>query len=134
MLYVAQHGGNFVEKATSAEKIIYLACSLRKIVSNGIDFFFTDGHATDMLTTFYDKTKVNELVNIIDWTAIKSSYWGGMENLNLKRKKQAEILISGDLSSDYIIGFGCYNEDARNILISKEIDDDKVKVIPQAYY
>jgi hypothetical protein len=128
------YGGNFVEQATPPADIIYLACSLSKIVSSKIDFFFTDGHATDMLTSFYDTTKINELVDIVDWKAVKSSYWGGSENLNIKRKKQAEFLVSEDLSPDLIIGFGCYNEKAKNKLISFGISDDKIKVIPNAYY
>ena len=76
MLYVAQHGGNFVERATSPSDIIYLACSVSKIITSNIDFFFSDGHATDLLTSFYDKTKINELVDIVDWEAVKSLYWG----------------------------------------------------------
>jgi hypothetical protein len=134
MLYVAQHGGNFVERATSPIEIVYLACSVSKIISASIDFFFTDGHATDMLTSFYDKTKVDELVNIVDWEAVKSSYWGGAENLNIKRKKQAEFLVSGDLSPDHVVGFGCYNESAKNKLISLGVPEEKIKVIPQSYY
>jgi hypothetical protein len=134
MLYVAQHGGNFVEHATSPDDIIYLVCSVNKIISSNIDFYFTDGHATDILTSFYDVTKINELVNIVDWEAVKSSYWGGNENLNLKRKKQAEFLISCDLSSDFIIGFGCYNEKAKSKLISFGITEKIIKVIPDAYY
>lgn len=134
MLYVAQHGGNFVERATSPSDIIYLACSLSKIISSNIDFFFSDGHATDLLTSFYDKTKINELVDIVDWEAVKSLYWGGSENLNIKRKKQAEFLVAIDLSPDIIIGFGCYNEKAKNKLVSFGISEDKIKVIPQAYY
>jgi hypothetical protein len=134
MLYVAQHGGNFAERPTPPVDIIYLACSLSKIISSNIDFFFTDGHATDMLTSFYDAAKINELVDIVDWEAVKSSYWGGNENLNIKRKKQAEFLISGDISPELIIGFGCYNEQAKNKLISFGITEDKIKVIPNAYY
>jgi len=63
-------------------------------------------------------------VNIIDWEAVKASYWGGTDNLNIKRKKQAEFLVSGDLSPDYITTFGCYNAKAK----------DKIKMMPQAYY
>ncbi len=134
MLYVAQHGGNFVERATSPINIIYLGCSVSKIISAKIDFYFTDGHATDMLTSFYDKTKINELVDIVDWDAIKSLYWGGSENLNIKRKKQAEFLVAADLSPDLIIGFGCYNEIAKDKLISLGVTEDKIKVITQAYF
>ena len=102
MLYVCQHGGNFVERATSPTDIIYIACSLSKILSSNIKYYFTDGHATDMLTTFYDGTKIDELIDIVDWAAVKSSYWGGYDNLNIKRKKQAEFLVSGDLSPELI--------------------------------
>lgn len=134
MLFVAQHGGNFVEQATSPVDIIYLVCSVSKIISLKIDFFFTDGHATDMLTSFYEAAKIDELIDIVDWKAVKSSYWGGNDNLNIKRKKQAEFLVSGDLSPDILIGFGCYNEQAKNKLISFGITEDKIKVIPNAYY
>jgi hypothetical protein len=134
MLYVAQHGGNFVERATSPTDIIYLGCSVSKIISSKLNFYFSDGHATDMLTSFYDKSKIDELVNIVDWDAVKSSYWGGAENLNIKRKKQAEFLVSGDLSVEFIIAFGCYNEKAKDKLISYGVASEKIKIIPQAYF
>jgi hypothetical protein len=134
MLYVTQHGGNFVEQATPPIDIIYLGCSLSKIISANIGFYFTDGHATDMLTSFYDMTKINMLVDIIDWDAIQSSYWGGAENLNIKRKKQAEFLVSGDLRPELIVGFGCYNEKAKDKLISLGVTEDKIRVITQAYF
>ncbi len=134
MLYVAQHGGNFIEQATPPSDIIYLACSIREVISSKVDFYFTDGHATDMLTSFYDATKVCDLINIIDWDAVRSSYWGGNENLNIKRKKQAEFLVLGDIPPDLIIGFGCYNEEAKSKLISLGITNDIIKVIPDAYY
>jgi hypothetical protein len=134
MLYVAQHGGNFVENATSPADIIYLGCAVSKIISSNLNFYFSDGHATDMLTTFYDKSKINELVNIVNWDAVKSSYWGGNVNLNIKRKKQAEFLVSGDLSQDFITAFGCYNEKAKDKLTSYGVSNEKIKIIPQAYY
>jgi len=58
MLYVMQNGGNFVEKATSAENIIYLACSLSDITSRTSKYYFSDGHATDNMTSFYDKAEL----------------------------------------------------------------------------
>lgn len=134
MLYVAQQGGNFVEQPTKPAEIVYLSISLQKLILTGVDFFFTDGHATDNLTSFYDKTKISELGNIIDWTAIKSRYWGGGENLNAKRKKQAELLISGDLEPKLIMGMGCYNEEAKKRLISMGVSQEKIKIIPQSYY
>ncbi|MFO7879614.1 MAG: DUF4433 domain-containing protein [Bacteroidales bacterium] len=134
MLYVAQNGGNFVEDPTPAANIVYLACSLNKIISSNIGFFFTDGHATDMLTSFYDATQIHKLNDIVDWGAVKASYWGGNDSLNTKRKKQAEFLVAKDLPPDFIIGFGCFNEIAKNKLVSFGISEDKIKIIPKAYY
>ena len=134
MLYVIQNGGNFVTKSTPASKIVYMVCSINKIINHHEDYFFSDGHATDNLTSFYDKTKINELPDIIDWNAIRASYWGGQDNLNVKRKKQAEFLVSGDVASKHIIGFGCYNINAKNKLVDLGINEDKIKVIPNAYY
>lgn len=134
MLYVAQHGGNFVEKATSPEDIIYLACSLKSAIASGKEFYFSDGHALDSLTTFYDKSKIEKLVEIIDWNAVKSKYWSGDENLNLKRKKQAEFLFSSDISPKHIVGLGCYNGSAKNKLLTMGISNEIIKIIPKAYY
>lgn len=134
MLYVIQHGGNFVERATPANDIVYLVCSINLIVRFNKYYYFSDGHATDSLTTFYDRSKINDLPTIIDWTAVKASYWGGQENLNTKRKKQAEFLVSYDLPANFIVGFGCYNDAAKNKLVNMGIIVEKIKVIPNAYY
>ena len=40
MLYVMQNGGNFVEKATPAKDIVYLACSLLNISTGALIFCF----------------------------------------------------------------------------------------------
>lgn len=134
MLYVIQNGGNFVTKSTPASKIVYMVCSVSNLIKQHEDYYFSDGHATDSLTSFYDKTRINDLAEIIDWNAVKASYWGGQDNLNIKRKKQAEFLVSEDVTPNLIIGFGCYNETAKNKLIDMGIKEDKIKIIPNAYY
>lgn len=134
MLYVIQHGGNFVVKATKATDIVYLVCSINKVVLNGNDYYFSDGHATDILTSFYDQSQINKLIGIIDWDAIRSAYWGGSENLNLKRKKQAEFLVMGDLPPNLIIGVGCYDIKSKDKLISMGVLENIIKIIPKAYY
>lgn len=134
MLYVIQNGGNFVTKSTPPSEIIYLACSVREIMKQHEEYYFSDGHATDNLTSFYDKTKISALTEIVDWNAVRASYWGGQENLNIKRKKQAEFLVSEDLAPNLIIGFGCYNDSTRKRLIDFGIKEDKIKIIPNAYY
>ncbi len=134
MLYVVQNGGNFVEKATTAEDIVYLVCPVNKIINSDCLYYFSDGHATDNMTTFYDKNRIKELPYLIDWDAVRASFWGGHENLNIKRKKQAEFLVSDDLPSKYLIGFVCYNEAAKNKLVNWGIDENKIKIIRKAYY
>ena len=134
MLYVIQHGGNFVEKANKPEDIVYLACSVQSIADSDLIYYFSDGHATDFLTTFYNKDEVLQLPQIVDWTAVKTPYWGGQENLNIRRKKQAEFLVRGDISPNFIIGFGCYNDSAKERLIALGVDDQLVKIIPNAYH
>jgi hypothetical protein len=134
MLYVMQNGGNFVANATPAEDIIYVACSICKIIEHGQLFYFSDGHATDKLTSFYDKDMIDKLFQIIDYNAIKAAYWGGQENLDTKRKKQAEFLVYNDLPVDFLSGFGCYNDEAKRRLVQIGINDDIVKVVPNAYF
>ena len=134
MLYVIQNGGNFVERATPPTDIIYLVCPVIKIIERDYNYYFSDGHATDNLTTFYDRTKINDLPSIINWNAIKASYWGGDENLNIKRKKQAEILIEDDIDPRCLIGLGCFNEHSKDRLVEMGVDKNIIKIIPQGYY
>lgn len=134
MLYVIIQGGNFVEKAVKAEDIIYVACSVESIVNSDLVYYFSDGHATDSFTSFFNKNKITDLPEIIDWAAVQTSYWGGQENLNLKRKKQAEFLVKGDIPSNFIVGYGCFDDPSKLKLISFGIDRQLIKIIPNAYY
>ena len=135
MLYVIQIGGNFVEKARKADEIVHVAVPLKKIVESSLLFYFSDGHATDFLTTFYDRNSIDKLPSIIDWNAVTSIKWSGDGiETDIKRRKQAEFLVKQDLSPDFIVGFVCYNDKAKNQLISYGIDGQRIKVFPKAYY
>lgn len=135
MLYVIQHGGNFVEKARNPEEIVYVAVPLKQIIASNLVCYFSDGHATDCLTTFYDKNSINRLPFIIDWQAVKARYWAGDGiETDIKRRKQAEMLIKGDVPSSLIIGYVCYNDKAKAKLVSFGIDENAIKVCPNAYY
>lgn len=135
MLYVIQRGGNFVEKARKPEEIVYVAVSLKQIIANNLLYYFSDGHATDSLTTFYDKNNISRLPSIIDWQAVTARYWSGDGiDTDIKRRKQAEMLIKDDVPSSLIIGYVCYNDKAKAKLVSFGINEDKIKVCPNAYY
>ena len=135
MLYVMQRGGNFVEKAYNPEDIVYVAISLGGIMDGDFEYYFTDGHATDFLTTYYTKDKINQLNEILDWPAIKAHIWSGdgIEK-DLKRRKQAEFLVREDVPVDCIFAFVCYNEASRTSLLEMGIPEHKIKVFPSAYY
>lgn len=132
MLYVMQIGGNYVERATPPQNIVYVVCNLNEIVLSGIDFYFSDGHATDNFSLFYDKSKVEELPNIIDKNAITAKFWN--DNLDIKRKKQAEFLLANDVPANLLAGFVCYNEVAKQRLVEMGIDTEKIKIYSQAYF
>lgn len=125
MLYVIQNGGNFVDEAINPEHIVYIVSTLKKIIDSGLNFYFSDGHATDAFTTFYDKNHVGYIKDIIDWNAVKMFYWGGSENLNEKRKKQAELLVKGDIDTNLISGYICYNAKAQKKLKATGIPTSK---------
>lgn len=89
MLYVIQKGGNFVNAATPPSRIIYVVCKLTELIKSNIEFVFTDGHATDNFTTFYDASQISKINNIIDWNAINATKWSGDGiSLDLKRKNK----------------------------------------------
>jgi hypothetical protein len=134
MLYVVQHGGNFVSQVTPPEDIVYLICLLSDIMRSGCSYYFSDGHPMDLLTSFYDSSQVAKLPYILDWVAIKSQYWGGEGRLDIKRKKQAEFLVGNDIAPEYLCGFGCYNAVARERLLRVGVPDRQIVVMPNAYY
>lgn len=116
MLYIIQNGGNFTTK-TSPSDIVYMVCSLSKIIElDNIEYYFCDGHATDHLTTFYDNNFVYQIEKILDWSSINTQYWGGEKNLEVKRKKQAEFLVKGDLPVKVIESFICHDDMAEKKL------------------
>lgn len=136
MLYVIQHGGNYVPNVIGPQDIVYVVVSIEKLVQDSnMVCYFSDGHATDSFTSFYNKREICQLSSILDLDAIKAKQWSG-ENVDrdLKRRKQAEFLVGNDIPVSYIIGFVCYNEEAKIRLMEWNISGDKIKVVPQAYY
>lgn len=134
MLYVMQHGGNYVECATPPKDIVYLVCKLTDIIRSNLTCYFSDGHATDHLSLFYDRSKITDIPIIIDWDAVKSTYWSGEDNNLTKTKKQAEFLVADDIPANFLTGFVCYNETAKQHLVETGIDSIKIRIYPQAYY
>ncbi len=101
MLYVMQKGFNMVVP-TLAKNIVYCVSSVQKIVDNNLDFIFTDGHAIDRFSSQYNNSDINNIDTIVDWNAVKAKYWHDENDLDLKRRKEAEFLVLGDIPTNSI--------------------------------
>jgi hypothetical protein len=134
MLFVIQHGGNFVPQSVAPEEIIYISCKLIDIMNSKKVFYFSDGHPTDKLSVFYDKSQIKYLPTLIDWLAIKEHYWANPDNKDVKRKKQAEMLIEPDIPTSLISSFGCCNERVKQTLVDLGIATDKITASSDFYY
>lgn len=134
MLLVIQNGYSGV-KATSPENIVYCISSIELILSHGLDFVFTDGHALTQLSLLNVKLPIDvpDINSILDFEAINSRNWIREDDTDLKRRKEAEFLVYGDIPVSAIRGYAVYNESARNELINYGVSEDKV-VIRQGYY
>jgi len=133
MLYVLQKGYNLL-KPTSAENIVYCVTSVQKILEKNLDFIFTDGHAVDRFTTKFLKSDISNIDDLIDWTAVKSKYWNDENDLDLKRRKEAEFLVLGDIPLDSILGYIVYNQKAHTHLTGLGIDDEIIFIKSNYYF
>jgi ssDNA thymidine ADP-ribosyltransferase, DarT len=133
MLYVVQKGFNMV-KPTLPENIVYCVSSVKKITDLNLDFVFTDGHAVHGFSTQYSKNDIQNIDTILDKDAIKAKSWRDETDLDMKRRKEAEFLVLGDIAINAILGFVVYNENAKKRLIDFGVDKAKVQVKSNFYF
>jgi len=116
MLLMIQTGNGVAKQ--KPEDIVYMVLDTQGIVNAGLSFIFTDAHAVSQFANFYDSSHIQNISNIIDQTAIISTYWGGEENRDLKLKKEAEFLVDGDIPAALILGFVVFNQAAEQTLLN----------------
>ncbi len=133
MLYVIQNGYNGVT-ALHPSKIIYCVTSVQTIINNNLPFLYTDGHATDRFSSFYSPEVINDIETQVDFKATKAKFWNDENDLDLKRRKEAEFLILKDIPFNCLLGFGTYNDEARKALIELGIEEKKVIVKSNLYF
>lgn len=133
MLYVIQHGYNGVPRC-EPEKIVYCVIKIDDLVCNDIDCIFTDGHALSVLTSFYAKDKLSQINNIINFNDVYSHKWNSATDIDLKRRKEAELLVKNDLPISLICGYIVYNDVAKNALLGLGVDEKKIAVSPNYYF
>ncbi|HAQ65586.1 MAG TPA: DUF4433 domain-containing protein [Bacteroidales bacterium] len=133
MLYIIQRGYNDVP-VTPAKDIVYCISSVQKIVDHNLPFLFTDGHAVDGLSAFYEQKDLPNIDKILDKEAINAKYWRNDEDLDLKRRKEAEFLVEADIPVSAIIGWIVFSEEVKQHLFSMEISEKMIYVKPACYF
>lgn len=75
-----------------------------------LDFVFTDGHAVNRLSNQYLPESIEQIDTLVDLEAAYARYWNDENDLDRKRRKEAEFLILGDIPSTAINGYLTYND------------------------
>ncbi len=133
MLYVIQKGFNDLA-AVAAENIVYCVSSIQKILDAELEFFFTDGHAVDSFSAQYTLEDLHLINDLVDWQAVKAQSWISDTDLDLKRRKQAEFLVLGDLPFHAVLGFIVYNEAAKDRLLAKGVRAKQIHIDPRKFF
>ena len=132
MLYVIQNGYNGVKKQ-KAEDIVYCVIRISDIIAHNINCIFSDGHALNAITRFHTQEELPQLNNIISYNDVYAHYWVSEEDIDLKRRKEAELLIENELPREYIRGYIVYNKEAKERLAGYGISENRI-VINSNYY
>ncbi len=97
---------------TSNENLVFIRFSLNLLANNGV--VITDGNARSSATQFRSFTQLSDL-DFINPKAINSVKYA--HSPELKRQKQAEILVPERLSLDHALEFICYSTSAQQRLL-----------------
>lgn len=132
MLYVIQKGYNSV-KTTHASEIVYCISKIQNLIANKVDFIFTNGQANAFISEVYTINDVENILNILDFKAIKTEYWIDPSDKDLKRRMEAECLVSQDIPFSAIEGFVVFNQEAKDKLLSFGVNL-RIEICPQFYF
>ena len=113
MLLKIKTGHGCVKKRAQQE-IIFLCTHIDRVVQVCPEYCFTDGHAKDRLTIFY-----NNLADLdkVDWAAVGEQYWTSTENKpDRMRKKQAEFLVKSYVPINSLSGIIVLDEETKRVV------------------
>jgi hypothetical protein len=132
MLYVVQHGYNGVTRY-NPEDLVYCIVLLADIITSRKRCIFTDGHALNYITKFYGCDQLSRINDFVRYADVHAKCWIDENDRDLKRRKEAELLLEDELSPDFIKGFVVYNQEAFDKLISFGIAPERI-IVKQEYY
>ena len=133
MLYVIQNGYNGVTKQ-KPEDIVYCVIKIKDLITNGVTCIFTDGHALSAITQFYTHEKLPILNELVSFDDVYTHNWKNEDDTDLKRRKEAELLIFSELPSTYICGYVVYNNKAKERIMNFGIKEERIIVNPDYYF
>lgn len=133
MLYVIQNGYNGVIKQ-NPENIVYCVVKIKDLIVNNITCKFTDGHALSAITQFYTQEQLPLLNELVSYDDVYTQNWKNDDDTDLKRRKEAELLIFAELPSTYICGYVVYNEEAKTKLMTFGVEEKRIVVKPDYYF
>ncbi len=117
------------------EDIIYLVSSVETIISASIEFVFTDGHAYELISKFYNQT--SDLKNV-DWQIMGATYWNNTAQDNDRmRRRMAEFLAYQFVSSNCILAIVVCDDKLKKVVdsIQKKCSTNiKTIIKPNWYY
>lgn len=90
-------------KQREQREIVFVCSHIETVARACPEFCFTDGHAKDRLTAFY-----NNLADLdkVDWKAVDLTYWiSTEEEPDNMRRKQAEFLVKTHVPLSCLSGF-----------------------------
>lgn len=132
MLFVIKNGFNGV-KLLPQQDIVYCITDIEQIKKHQLQFVFSNGHAVNSLTEFFESSEVDNIHDLLDKTAIFAKYWKDERDLDLKRRKEAEFLVANDIPITAILSYAVYDIDVKQKLIALGIEESKV-IIKRDYY
>ncbi len=134
MLYTISRG-NVEGFSGGQQSIIHLVSTVQTVQVAGLGFVFTDGHGIMAITDFYDDlAQLDE----VDWPLMNSRYWFDTDDdLDRKRRRQAEFLVHERFPVSLIQGIGVINQQKKietEALLAEFGLDIPVAVRPGWYY
>lgn len=109
MLLNIKTGYRGIRKRSQSE-IIYLCTHIETIIKRCPEWCFTDGHAKDKLTAYYNQL---DGLALIDWDTVTNKYWSSTpEDPDKMRRKQAEFLVRTHVPTTCLSGAIVHDEAA----------------------
>jgi len=134
MLYVISRGG--VENYSEGQQpILHLVSSAETVLTAGLPFTFTDGHAEMYISRFFtDLCDIDQ----IDWKIMENPIWRDtLQDGDRKRRRQAEFLVYQFFPFDLIESIGVINQTMAqqvNGLLQLLAKKPAVQLMPSWYY